>query len=48
MLTKAEDDLINRMSFDQYMKFAKWITTCRSKPARADGYLSNNMEDQIE
>lgn len=33
MLTKAEDDLIDRMSFDEYMKFAEYIisnSTCRS------------------
>lgn len=37
MLTKAEDALIERMSFKDYMKFAQWIvnqknSTCRSNP----------------
>ena len=27
MLTKIEDDLVKRMDFGQYMKFAKWIVS---------------------
>jgi len=28
-MTKAEDNLIDRMSFDEYMEFAKWIVKQR-------------------
>lgn len=45
-MLKIEDDLIDRMSFDEFMEFCEWTCrqienkTCRELPARSDGYLA--------
>ena len=42
-MTKAEENLVDRMSYDEYMKFAAWIVkqkdnTCRLQLDKVDGY----------